>query len=237
MTSFRSKKIVTTPTLGEVLVQHRKDQRHSLDYAARQTAVSADYLKALENGRYDQLPGDIYAKNFIKAYAKFLGLPAEKLLEDYENEKILFKKTKKINSFEEFERPIAKAGRIHFLAIPKIMRVAALCVLALVCAVYIGSKVMGIFAPPVLVVSQPASDVIIADPLVKVEGEIEKDATLKINGQHVFPNDDGIFSEQLTLQHGTNIIEVTAKKKHSQPVTVYRQVVVSIDDEGMAEFE
>ncbi len=38
------------------------------------------YLEALELDDYDQFPGDVYARGFLRSYARYLGLDAEALL-------------------------------------------------------------------------------------------------------------------------------------------------------------
>ena len=43
-----------------------------------------------------------------------------------------------------------------------------------------------------------------------VEGTTEKDAKLYINGQQILVNDDGKFRENITLQSGTNLINIRA---------------------------
>jgi len=56
----------------------------SLDDAFHKTRIRSSYLEAIENGNYDALPEPIYAKNFIRTYARFLGVNEEALLKHYE---------------------------------------------------------------------------------------------------------------------------------------------------------
>jgi cytoskeleton protein RodZ len=41
------------------------------------------YLTALEEERWDQLPGDAYVKGFLRTYAEFLGLDGQLYIEEY----------------------------------------------------------------------------------------------------------------------------------------------------------
>ena len=41
---------------------------------ARELRISADYLKWLESGDFDQLPAPTYVSGFLRSYGKFLGL-------------------------------------------------------------------------------------------------------------------------------------------------------------------
>ncbi|HDQ04925.1 MAG TPA: helix-turn-helix domain-containing protein [Deltaproteobacteria bacterium] len=50
-----------------------------------QTRVSTQYLEAIENGDFHVLPEPIYAKNFIRTYARALGIDEKIILADYED--------------------------------------------------------------------------------------------------------------------------------------------------------
>ena len=41
---------------------------------ARELRISADYLRWLESGDFDQLPAPTYVSGFLRSYGKFLGL-------------------------------------------------------------------------------------------------------------------------------------------------------------------
>lgn len=48
------------------------------------TRISVVNLEAIENGKFDALPGSVYAKNFIKTYAQVLDLDSKPILAGYE---------------------------------------------------------------------------------------------------------------------------------------------------------
>lgn len=50
------------------------------------TSIRAVYIDAIENGRYGDLPGAVYAKGFIRNYAEFLKLDPERFLRQYREE-------------------------------------------------------------------------------------------------------------------------------------------------------
>jgi cytoskeletal protein RodZ len=54
-----------------------------LSQAAAETRILQRYLVALEEGDFANLPGDVYARGFIRVYAPLLGLSAEELIELY----------------------------------------------------------------------------------------------------------------------------------------------------------
>lgn len=73
--------------LGELLREARLARGLELSDVAEATHVRSEYLRALEEGRYQDLPEDIYARNFLKLYAKAVGLAEGKLLELYKAER------------------------------------------------------------------------------------------------------------------------------------------------------
>ncbi|MCE5259222.1 MAG: DUF4115 domain-containing protein [Chloroflexi bacterium] len=63
----------------------REAQRLSLLDVERETRIRHIYLQALEEERFDDLPGDVYARGFIRNYALSLGLDPQPLLEEYDH--------------------------------------------------------------------------------------------------------------------------------------------------------
>jgi cytoskeleton protein RodZ len=70
-------------SFGEQLRQARESQNISLQEIAASTKISSRALQALESEHFDQLPGGIFNKGFVRAYARYVGLDEEKMLEAY----------------------------------------------------------------------------------------------------------------------------------------------------------
>src|SRR6266498_3884435 len=67
--------------VGEFLRRERELRHISLDDVAERTKISRRYLEAIEESRYDRLPGETFVRGFIRSYAKFVGLdPDETML-------------------------------------------------------------------------------------------------------------------------------------------------------------
>jgi cytoskeleton protein RodZ len=65
----------------EILRNTREARGESLNDIARTLKISAHQLEALENGRFDVLPGPTFARGFLRNYARYLDVPPEPLLE------------------------------------------------------------------------------------------------------------------------------------------------------------
>ncbi|MCP4581651.1 MAG: helix-turn-helix domain-containing protein [candidate division Zixibacteria bacterium] len=59
-------------SLGDVLKSLREEQNLSRDQLYSRTKILVKYIEALENGRWDLLPGQVYLKPFIKSIAEAL---------------------------------------------------------------------------------------------------------------------------------------------------------------------
>ena len=69
--------------IGAVLREARQEQGRELSDAAAAISMRVTQLEALEEDRWEQFGGDVYAKGFLKSYAVWLGLDPEPLLERY----------------------------------------------------------------------------------------------------------------------------------------------------------
>jgi len=70
-------------TFGETLKRERELRKISLREVSEATKIGLRYLEALEANRFDRLPGGLFNKGFIRAYAKFIGLDGEAMVNAY----------------------------------------------------------------------------------------------------------------------------------------------------------
>lgn len=70
--------------ISETLRQARLRSGVDLDKLAAKTKINPRYLKAIETGEFDKLPGGIFARMFIKQYADALGLDGAAFAEEYQ---------------------------------------------------------------------------------------------------------------------------------------------------------
>ena len=72
--------------IGDILRKERERQKLTVQDVEQGTSIRSVYIEALENGDYDKLPGEVYAKGFVKNYAGFLNLDAETLSKEFSAE-------------------------------------------------------------------------------------------------------------------------------------------------------
>lgn len=69
--------------IGEDLRRRREARGITLEEAQAATKIRGRYLRALEEGEPQAIPGEVYVKGFLRAYADFLGLDGAAFVERY----------------------------------------------------------------------------------------------------------------------------------------------------------
>lgn len=75
-----------TENVGAFLREARETTGRSVADVAASLRIRAKFLRSIEDGRYEDLPGQTYAVGFIRSYADFLGLETVALLEQFKKE-------------------------------------------------------------------------------------------------------------------------------------------------------
>jgi len=70
-------------SFGESLRREREMRGVTLEEIAESTKISTRLLRALEQEQFSDLPGGVFTRSFIRAYAGYLGLDAEHVLAEY----------------------------------------------------------------------------------------------------------------------------------------------------------
>jgi cytoskeletal protein RodZ len=71
------------PTLGETLKQKREERGISLAEISEATKIGTRFLKAIESDNFSILPGGIFTRSFIRAYARTVRLDEEEAISLY----------------------------------------------------------------------------------------------------------------------------------------------------------
>jgi cytoskeletal protein RodZ len=68
---------------GSYLKHERELRGVPLDEIAKSTKISISYLRALEEGRFQDLPGEVFIKGFIRSYGQAIGSNVDELMAAY----------------------------------------------------------------------------------------------------------------------------------------------------------
>jgi transcriptional regulator with XRE-family HTH domain len=70
-------------SFGETLKRERESRNISLREIAETTKINIRHLEALEADRFDSLPGGVFNRGFVRAYADYLGIDADTAVRDF----------------------------------------------------------------------------------------------------------------------------------------------------------
>lgn len=71
------------PAFGEKLKLEREKRAITLEQISLSTKIGTRMLQALEDENFNQLPGGIFNKGFVRAYARHVGLDEDQAVADY----------------------------------------------------------------------------------------------------------------------------------------------------------
>src|SRR5437667_1381529 len=72
--------------IGADLRQARLARKQSIDDIARATKINPSLLRAIENDAFSRVPGGLFTRGFLRAYAREVGLDPEAIVERYRAE-------------------------------------------------------------------------------------------------------------------------------------------------------
>jgi cytoskeleton protein RodZ len=70
-------------SFGARLKREREQRKITLDEIAVSTKIGTRFLTAIEEDHFDQLPGGIFNKGFVRAYARYLGMDENQAIADF----------------------------------------------------------------------------------------------------------------------------------------------------------
>ena len=127
--------------LGEQLSVLRKSNGVSKEEASNDLGITEKELECLENGNFKVFKDVYELKRIILAYAKYLGLPEDKILDEFND--YLFEKTSKISKIDVLEMkkqeeeekvssPYTKAGKTRYDVAPVVLLIVLLLFISLI---------------------------------------------------------------------------------------------------------
>lgn len=72
--------------IGKKLQKARQAKGYTLDDLQQITKIQKRYLIAIEDEKFDELPGDFYVRAFVKQYADTVGLDGDDLIKEYDDD-------------------------------------------------------------------------------------------------------------------------------------------------------
>jgi cytoskeleton protein RodZ len=153
-------------SIGEFFKQVRDTKGLTLDDVALKTRIHPDFLIALEEGNFTKLPDQVFAKGFVRSYARSLGLDEEDAMRRFEGSAGAFYE-------KQAEREVLRLKQAEDDRRKKTNRKV---VLAAIAVALLGLILLMSREHTTVVPSRPASDV--EPPPIKSSGEKTSSSSL-----------------------------------------------------------
>ena len=98
-------------SFGEEMRRERELRRITLREVAESTKVSLRHLEALESNDFEHLPGGVFNRGFVRAYAQYIGVDPDAMVDAYLLEEQAQESRGKAQDRDAFLRPRAARER------------------------------------------------------------------------------------------------------------------------------
>lgn len=194
--------------ISEMLRDARLEKGYSLDAVVKAIKIKKQFLIAIEEGRYYDLPSESYALGFIKNYAQYLEINKNQasalFRREYEGTK-----GKMIPTFKSQDKSLRRKKfltPINFI----------ITVIILVVVSYIAFQYSSFILGPKLEVLTPQDNAVIRNNIVEITGKTDPYATVLINNDESYVQLDGTFKKTLYLFEGERIITIISKNRNGK---------------------
>lgn len=207
--------------VGETLRQAREEIGLSEKEAAENIQAPVSFIHAIERDDFSNLPAMIYARGFLKKYADRLGLDTKEILIEFDYCRTADRPDdKELSKKKAWPVPLAR-----FLNQQKITLGFFLATL-LAIGIYFAYELRFVFFGPKLVIESPYGDTVTGQTSIAVLGEVEKEASLVLNGRPLYVNEKGEFKDSALLLPGLNTLEFEARNRLGKTNKVIRYILV-----------
>jgi cytoskeletal protein RodZ len=220
--------------VGDLLREKRRQLGRDIKEVSEHTKIRSEYLLALETGNYEKFASDVYAKGFLKKYAKYLGISPDRAAAMYRRESSL-SKGDSIKNTDYLSQKLSNSG--GFVITPARIFTGAVVLLLLLFVVYLFSQISTVLREPALTISTPVAltagsrgTFLTSQGQITISGQVELGSALTLNGSQVNVNNLQIFEiTDLPLVVGENIFKLEARTQFGQTSEITLAVTRSAD--------
>lgn len=215
---------------GDILKTARQEKGADLKAVSNETRIQVKYLQALETENFDEFLTEVQLKGFLGKYCDYLGLDFERVYALYRRD---FGKNLTKLETQKNPRQLVTVPRKYWLPI------AGVVLSVLIIAGIILSLALRSFTPPELKLTVPLQIsapfegvIIVSNELVVLEGILEDEAVLRLNGEPLPTDGAGNFkTRELPLTEGENIFTLSATNSLNREAIIKLTITKAAKDD------
>lgn len=203
-------------TVGRVIRDERKRKNLTVSDLAATTKIKAEFIQAIEKGRWKLLPEYPVVVGFVKNIFKALGMEegqgAALIRRDYPPNNL------PINPKPDIAKEFVWGPRMTFFA--------GVALFTLTILGYLVFQYISFISPPDLLVDKPAEGEIVTTRNVNVAGSTDPEATVNVNNQPVIIDENGHFESFVEVVPETKEVVIIAKSRSGKESIIKRSIKV-----------
>ncbi|NTU72916.1 hypothetical protein HGB07_01945 [Candidatus Roizmanbacteria bacterium] len=188
-------------SVGELFKRSREKKGLTLRQVEKNIHVREKFLVAIESNDWSVFSSKIYIVGILKNYAVFLGIDHQKVI-------AFFRRDYERKEETNFRRRVSAS---YFRPETKNIFASVIAGVFFIFFIYFGYQLSVFLSPPKVSIIAPNQTVFRSTDQIHIVGKTEKEASIIIYGERVYPNREGIFAYDFPIKQGKNelIIEVT----------------------------
>jgi len=219
-------------TVGDRLRDAREAKGVDLFRVERDTKIRHKFLAALEDGDFVDLPGDVYARGFLRNYASYLGLDADEVEEEWRRE---VGATMPVRE-PAFVGPRPLTMRRGILFQRSHLAIVGVVIIVAVVGIYFGYQVTRFLSYPTVGVTSPSAARITLPTGTNgysLTGTSTPGATIQISWDNqaaktTIADEVGHWSYSAILHPGPNQFDITAENLDTSHASKTQQIIIDV---------
>ncbi|MCX6730376.1 MAG: helix-turn-helix domain-containing protein [Candidatus Roizmanbacteria bacterium] len=185
-------------SVGKLLKDARERKKLSLRDVEKRIKVREQFIRALEEDRWNTFTSRIYVTGIMKNYARFLELDERKILAFFRRE---YERIEDIK-FKE------KVSSSYLSSDSKKSIIAGFVIAFALLIGYFSYQLFLFLKPPAIHIISPQTSVFKRERTIKIIGKTDKEAVITIMGERIYQNKEGVFEYVMPLKQKINPISI-----------------------------
>jgi len=206
-------------TIGNIISKARQEKNISVLSLSQKTKIKEEFIKNLENEKWDQLPDYAVICGFVKNISDELSLNREQTMAFLRRDYPPSLKSKSVAPKPDLEKENFRIG-------PKFVFVVLSLLILLIFGSYLFYQYKKFTKSPFLEVNNIKDNMEIKAGNFTVVGITDKNATILVNNQPALIDENGNFATEILINEETDKIEVISKKRNGSQTVVSKNIKI-----------
>ncbi len=204
-----------TKDLSNAILGALRTKGLTLPKLAETTGISERFLSSFVEGKFENLPAVPYIRGYLMKIAEVLDLDGEQLFRDYLKDNKAIKRSGRHDRLPENRFATGKLN----------VKLIFLVLIILGILLYILLKIPLVRDVNSLIFYNLNEEITYTnEPNFMVWGRVGRSYKLTLNGERIYPNEDGNFGARIKLQDGWNTLTFSLKKFLGKERTITKQI-------------